>query len=66
LAQNIRVEQGVSRKAAAGLPPCHALGGEQAAAAGSGPVDRFTLAIGALPMLETARIGGEVWSSLGV
>jgi len=24
------------------------------------PVDRFALAIGALAMLETARIGGEV------
>jgi len=37
-----------------------ALAGEQAAAAGSGAVDGFGLAIGALPMLETARIGGEV------
>jgi len=38
----------------------HALADEKAAAARSGPVDRFALAIGAFPMLETARIGGEV------
>ena len=29
-------------------------------------VNRFTLAIGALPMLETARIGGDAGSSAGV
>jgi len=31
-----------------------------AQAARSGPVDRFALAIGALPMLETARIEGDI------
>ncbi|MEY2394673.1 MAG: hypothetical protein QOF94_1018, partial [Acidobacteriaceae bacterium] len=30
------------------------------------PVNRFALAIGALPMLETARIGGDAGSALGV
>jgi hypothetical protein len=59
LAQNIRVEQGVCRKAAAG----YALVSGYAAAVRSGVIGRFGLAIGALPMLETARIGGEVWSS---
>ena len=37
-----------------------ALAGEQVAAPDQDPVDRFALAIGAFPMLETARIGGEV------
>jgi hypothetical protein len=34
----------------------------QAVAARSGAVNRFALAIGALPMLETARIGGDAGS----
>jgi len=33
-----------------------------AVAARSGAGDRFALAIGALPMLETARIGGDAGS----
>jgi hypothetical protein len=31
-----------------------------------GEVYRFALAIGTFPMLETARIGGNVWFPVGV
>jgi len=64
LAQNAGVEQGVSRKAP--RPVCGCAGVRAVAQAredaGSAAVDRFALAIGALPMLETARIGGDAGS----
>jgi hypothetical protein len=63
LAQNTRLEQGVSRKALAGLLlRRRAAIGQATVARRSGAVHRFALAIGALPMLETARIGGDAGS----
>jgi hypothetical protein len=57
---------GLNRAFPARQPPVYALVGEYAAAVRSGTIDRFGLAIGALPMLETARIEGDIRSSVGV
>jgi hypothetical protein len=56
----------LNRAFAARQPPVYALVREYAAAVRSGTIDRFGLAIGALPMLETARIEGDIRSSVGV